>query len=254
MDEEKGVGMGKRLTDGIERVLFIIIIFVLSVGAYARNSFWKDEIGLWTDCVRKAPQKERPHHNLGYAYYEKGCFEEAKRELGEALILNPDYTLSWYNLGLVYYRKGMTKEAIDCYEKALDLDSPPPETHYNLGLAYHQKGLYSKAIEAFQTFLEVKPDYRNGYNNLGLAYQRLGRWDEAAKSFQEELRWNPENPYAYLYLGDLYHQLKDDPRALVYYRKALACPGVPDAGRIEKTVSSIQRSSPTRPSPLGGGG
>ena len=119
MGKEKGVGMGKRITDGIAGSILVTLVIALAIGAYARNSFWRSEIELWRDCVKKAPQQERTHHNLGYAYYEEGRLEEARKEFEEALTLNPDYTLSRYNLGLVYYRKGMMKEAIDCYKKAI---------------------------------------------------------------------------------------------------------------------------------------
>ena len=242
MDKEKGVGMGKRITDGIAGSILVTLVIVLAIGAYARNSFWESEIELWKDCVKKAPQKERTHHNLGYSYYEEGRLEEARKEFEEALTLNPDYALSRYNLGLVYYRKGMMKEAIDCYKKAIVLDSAPPETYYNLGLAYHQRGHYSDAVKAFKTFLKAKPDYENAYNNLGLAYRRLKRWDQAVESFQEELKRNPENPNAYLNLGDLYYELKDYPKALVHFKRALTYPGLSEAERIKKTVSSIGRS------------
>ncbi len=110
------------------------------------------------------------------------------------------------------------------------------------GLPTIKRGLYSDAVESFKTFLKSKPDYENAYNNLGLAYQRLKRWDQAVESFQEELRRNPENPNAYVNLGDLYYECKDYPRALVHFKRALTYPGLPEAGRIKKTVSSIGRS------------
>ena len=89
--------------------------------------------------------------------------------------------------------------------------------------------------------MKAKPDYENAYNNLGLAYRRLKRWDQAVESFQEELKRNPENPYAHLNLGDLYYELKDYPKALVHFKRALTYPGLSEAERIKKIVSSIGR-------------
>ena len=80
MDKEKGVGMGKKITDGIAGCILVTLVIVLAIGAYARNSFWESEIELWRDCVKKAPQKERTRHNLGYAYYVEGRLEEARKE------------------------------------------------------------------------------------------------------------------------------------------------------------------------------
>ena len=116
------------------------IILLLSVGTYQRNSIWNSELELWKDCVKKSPQKERVHHNLGFVYYELGRWDDAEEEFEEALRLNPRYALSLYNLGLLFYRKGYTDEAIDYYQKAIELDPNFPDSYYNLGIAYHQKG------------------------------------------------------------------------------------------------------------------
>jgi len=241
MENEERVGMGKRITEQVTGSVLWTIVIVLALGTYARNSIWRSEIELWKDCVRKAPHKDRSHHNLGYAYYEDGRLEEAQKEFEEALALNPSYTLSLYNLGLVFYQKGMTQNAIDWYEKALKQDRPYPETYYNLGLAYYQEGLYLDSVNAFRTFLKMKPDYENAYNNLGLAYQRLKQWDQAKEAFQEELKRNPENLHTPVYLGELYYELKDDRMALVYLKKALALPHLSDPERIKKIVFAIEK-------------
>ncbi len=70
------------------------IILLLSLGAHQRNVTWGSDLALWEDCVKKSPLKERPHHNLGFAYYELGRWDEAQRAFEEALRLNPEYALS----------------------------------------------------------------------------------------------------------------------------------------------------------------
>ena len=65
-----------RIVDGL--LLFFIVLF-LFLGTYQRNSLWNSEVELWKDCVKKSPQKERTHHNLGFAYYELGQWEAAHR-------------------------------------------------------------------------------------------------------------------------------------------------------------------------------
>ena len=165
--------MGKGVEEWIAGSILLVMVAVLAVGAHGRNLHWKSEIDLWEDCVRKAPQKERTHHNLGFAYYEIGRWEDARREFERALDLNPRYALSVYNLGLVFYRQGMMEKAIDCYHRALNLDGSSADTYFNLGLAYYQTGRYSEAAEAFKALLKLKPDYENAHYRLDLAYQRL---------------------------------------------------------------------------------
>ena len=216
------------------------IIAPLSIGAYQRNSLWNDDVGLWKDCTKKSPSKERTHHNLGYAFFQLGQWDEAGREFEEALRLNPNYALAMYNLGLVYYRKGLMDRAIHYYEQAIASDSTFPDSLYNLGIAYYQKGLYLEAIDVYQKFLRAKPDYENAHISLGLAYSRLNQQDKAVQSFEEERRVHPENAYPDVYLGDLYVQMKVYSKALLHYQKALEHPNLADAEAIRTAISSIK--------------
>jgi len=226
-----------------ELVDWLILFFVIlpfSIGTYQRNSVWKDEIVLWLDCVKKAPQKERTHHNLGFAYYELEQWDDAEREFKEALRLNPQYALSMYNLGLVFYKRGLMDKAIHYYKEAIEYDSGFSDSFYNLGITYYQKGLYKDAIEAYERLLGGKPDYENGHNSLGLAYKGLKKWDKAIQSFHEELKYHPDNAYAQLYLGESYQAIKNYPMALTHYKKAQGNPNLPDAEKIRKAVLSIE--------------
>jgi tetratricopeptide (TPR) repeat protein len=108
----------KKFNGGItDWFLLFLIIFLLFMGAYQRNSLWKSDLELWKDCVKKSPQKERTHHNLGFAYFELEQWEDAEGEFEEALRLNPHYSLSMYNLGLVFYKKGFMDKAIIIIKK-----------------------------------------------------------------------------------------------------------------------------------------
>ena len=65
-----------------EAIVFALIMIVLIFCgvAYARNTVWQTEIGLWEDVVRKSYGKARPHYNLGLAYSRAGKFNEAIKE------------------------------------------------------------------------------------------------------------------------------------------------------------------------------
>jgi Tfp pilus assembly protein PilF len=239
----QGINVIRPAEKFVEWFIPLGMILLFSLVSYQRNSIWNSELELWRDCVKKSPQKERVHHNLGFVYYEMERLDDAEEEFEQALRLNPRYALSMYNLGLVYYRKGSMDEAIRYYQKAIELDSKSPDFFYNLGVAYYQKGLYEKAIRVYQKVLELNPDYENGHKSLGLAYKKLKEWDKAIRSFQEELRRHPENVYTHLDLGDVYMEKKECSKALTHYRKALEYPNLPDAERVQKLISSIKMPS-----------
>ena len=98
--------MKKFVGDIVDWFVLSLIVVFLFAGTYQRNSLWHSDVKLWEDCVKKSPNKERTHHNLGLAYHELEKWDDARQEYEEALSLNPDYSLSMYNLGLVYYEKG----------------------------------------------------------------------------------------------------------------------------------------------------
>ncbi len=236
----EGINVIRPAEKSLEWFIPLGMILLFSVVTYQRNSIWNSELELWRDCVKKSPQKERVHHNLGFVYYEMERLDDAEEEFEQALRLNPRYALSMYNLGLVYYSKGSMDEAIHYYQKAIELDSKSPDSFYNLGIAYYHKGLYEKAIRVYQKVLQLNPNYENGHNSLGLAYKKLKQWDKAIRSFQEELRRHPENVYTHLYLGEVYMENKECSKALTHFQKALEYPNLPDAERVRKLISSIE--------------
>ncbi len=82
-----------------------LIILLLSIGTYQRNSTWNNGLTLWKDCVKKSPRKERPRTSLGFVYIELEHRDNAQKEFEESLRLNPRYAVAVNNLGLVFYKR-----------------------------------------------------------------------------------------------------------------------------------------------------
>ena len=55
-----------------EMIIYGLLILLLITGTYWRNRVWNSELELWDDCVKKSPNKDRPHNNLGNAFLEPG--------------------------------------------------------------------------------------------------------------------------------------------------------------------------------------
>ena len=76
------------------------------------------------------PQLQRPDSDngayidsLGWIYYKKGMFEEARIELEKAKELIGDDPVIYDHLGDVYLKIGSLKEAKDAWEKSLELEN-----------------------------------------------------------------------------------------------------------------------------------
>jgi Ca2+/Na+ antiporter len=82
--------------------LAALLVLVLCLFTYQRNSLYYDQVSLWSDTVRMSPNKARPHNNLGHAYALRDDWDHAIEEFRIAAQLDPDYTLAKKNLRDAY--------------------------------------------------------------------------------------------------------------------------------------------------------
>jgi len=80
-----------RVAMGIITVAVLMAIGVYSVGTIVRNNVWKNDFNLWSDTIRKSPDSEMIHNNLGIAYASKGQLDAAITEYQAALRIYPYY-------------------------------------------------------------------------------------------------------------------------------------------------------------------
>ena len=101
-----------------------LLIFLLMAGAYGRNKVWNSELELWTDCVKKSPNKDRPHNALGNALSKQSNFQEAVYQYTEALRIDPNYSKAHYSLANAYLMIGDRGLALKEFEifKKMDPD------------------------------------------------------------------------------------------------------------------------------------
>ncbi|UCD85487.1 MAG: tetratricopeptide repeat protein [Deltaproteobacteria bacterium] len=197
------------------------VLLLLAFWAIQRNTVWKDEFTLWSDSVKKSPDKVRPYNNLGIAYKRKGMYDEAIRAYQKVISIDPDHANAHTNLGLVYAKKGKYEEAIREYHKAIVIDPAYVEAHVNLGNTYAIKGMYDEAVQEFEKALRIKPDSAKTYMNLGIAYAEQGMYDEAIKAYQRTIFLEPDFFEAYGNLGNAYSFMGMYDKAIREYHKAL---------------------------------
>jgi Tfp pilus assembly protein PilF len=140
-------------------IVLTVLVMVLAVWAYQRNSIWQTEETFWTDNVQKSPGKARPYQNLAYSLQARG-----------------DYT-----------------GAIANYQKSLAI-APHPTAYANLGLCFESLGYYSDAVEAYSRSLKMRPDAPNVHADLAYALVNIGEFSAAMAHFEKAARLNPKNP------------------------------------------------------------
>ena len=83
------------------RLVAIAVCIVFAGANIVRQADYFDEIPLWEASVRSSPWNARAHNNLGYAYYEAGRREDARREYRAALFWDPSFDKAKGNLVLL---------------------------------------------------------------------------------------------------------------------------------------------------------
>ena len=82
--------------------LGLLAILALCYMTVERNELYRDPVLLWSDTVKKSPQRARPHNNLGHGYLLRDDWERAIEEFRIAAQMDPDYMLARKNLRDAY--------------------------------------------------------------------------------------------------------------------------------------------------------
>lgn len=156
---------------------------------------YEDAIKDLTQAVKLSPEWEDPHYVLALALSETGKLKEAIAEFKQVVklaIKDEPKILSLYNMGNAYADLGQYKEAIEAYQQAIKLNSGLSKPHNNLGLAYAALGKLTEAAAEFNKAVQLKPDYAEAHFNLGVAYVQLGRKREAEVQQRILAKLNPK--------------------------------------------------------------
>jgi tetratricopeptide (TPR) repeat protein len=165
----------------------------------------------WAEAGRQACERavsldsklSAGHLCLGVVYDGTGQYEEAAKELRDALTIDPRNDDACRALARAYQGLGRLEAAEQTFQQAIGL-RPQYWANYNdLGILYIAQGRYEQAIPMFRPITELTPDNRWGYTNLGLAYYNLGQLDQAAAMWRRTLQIQPDAG-AYSNLGVVY--------------------------------------------------
>jgi len=94
----------------------------------------------------------------GAIYAQVGQWEEAAKDLTQAIEQDGTFALAYTNRGLAYRELGYLDQALADLEQALNLDPRIAEAYYNRALVYIAKGDYLSAITDLTKTIELEPE------------------------------------------------------------------------------------------------
>jgi protein O-GlcNAc transferase len=212
-------------------------------------------IDLISRAIQIFPDQPIYHNNLGNAYRDSGCCEQAVACYQKALQIRPDLVETYVNMGVAYHRLADLERAVTAFQKAITLKPDCAEAYYNLGNTFKEQRLFDKAIsyyeqaaslnpmlvEAFynqanilekqarfaeaiaclKQCIQFKPDWAEGHSNLGNLSKQLGFLDDAIAHYQKAIHLKPELDEAHNNLGNAFKDQGSFGKAIDCYWKAL---------------------------------
>ena len=165
--------------------------------------------------IASNPDCGTSHYNLAVALIGLKQFEEAEKELQEAVNCSPGlaeayvqlgglclqrgdidgclqynkqaihsragFSEGYGNIGFIHLQKGNLDEAIAALKKAIAYNSNFLQAYTTLANAYLIKNLVVESIEANLKALEIEPNFAIAHNNLAIAYMENGQFDKAVE-------------------------------------------------------------------------
>ncbi|MBN1291206.1 MAG: tetratricopeptide repeat protein [Candidatus Latescibacteria bacterium] len=211
---------------GENRKITINIILISLIAIYSgltlkRNMVWKNDITLWKDIVKKSPNKDRSHMNLGEVYFSSGLIEEGLNEFNIGLKLNPKNFKVLNNIGFYYYTKGNYKESISYYDRGLAIEPNSPDLHVNKASALVMTGQHESGLEHFLKAVDINSQYIIKLKAAAGEIAKSGSLPDAEKYYSEVLNRLPDDFETLKNLGKIQLSQKKYQEAVSYFSTAL---------------------------------
>ena len=219
--------------------------------ASMRNGDYESAISFYRRALAIDMTDSEAFGNLGVAYYYLERYDDAVREVLQAVVLSPE-EINWrLNLGAIYTRKDDHEGAARAYGAAVDIarDLPDENRHQlrnaliGLGRSCEMVGWYDRALEAYEEALVFAPEDTELLTGAGNVYFRQGRLDEAEASYQRTLARDSTHTVARYNVALIYARTGRYEEALELFVDNHAVDRQLEGALEGSTVSAVDRSN-----------
>lgn len=151
------------------------------------QAVFRDFIGFAHSQSQSQPIKHKTSvqwFQSGNRHFQRGEFEAAITDYGEALRLNPLYADAYTARGLAKGSLGQHEAALVDLDEALRLNPQDANAYMIRGTDKFYLRQYEETIADCDAVLTLKPQYATAYTIRGLAKSRLGRHRDARTDVQ----------------------------------------------------------------------
>lgn len=176
------------------------------------------------------------YFRLGYSFYHKKEFEQAKRYFTSSIKYNPDLLEAHLHLVQIYYDRGEIGLSLDECEEVLRIDPQNREIswfikkneqsqkygrqayeNYERGYLAYKKGNYEEAIDYFKLSIFSNIEFKEPHYYLALSYYELGDFDNSISQWEEVIRIDPFDNSAKHFLNKSLEEKEYGRKTLRYF-------------------------------------
>ena len=210
----------------------VVAIVVILCAVYAtidvrRNSIWADDLSLYTQVIKDAPEKYIGFYNLGIHYYKKGDLANAERYLTEACAKKDATVKNIHALVTIYWENGKLDQALIFLDKAIALDPDNPQSYVMASRMYETKGdkamaksYLDKAVAKYPQIVELMDRRTFSLCREGEMLMAGRKYVEAEKKFKEALMMKPDFVPALIDMGSLAAEKGELAKSIEYFTRA----------------------------------
>lgn len=171
------------------------------------------------DGKKDLAKAELTHVQIGYKFFEKENFQEAKKSLITALEINPKSAGAHLGLARVYERELEFELAEDHFKKAIRYN-PESEYYFQYGAFLYNRAEYKDAFKQFKKVLENTVYVRRAqtFELQGFVAEKLEDSDTALNMFHRAIAVNPMLASSYVALTRIYFDREDYASASIQYK------------------------------------
>ena len=177
---------------------------------------------------------------LGDLYKRENRFDEAIKEYGKAIEINPDNLDAYNSWGYVLLMKGQKEDAHSKLSRALELDPDHAWARLNLVKLRLAQGASREALEEIDKLISLRPESAQIYRDAGDICVKLERYEKAIDLYVECIRRDATDKVTISNMASCYAKLGHLESAQIAYQTALSIdPNYSEAARNLKVIEDI---------------
>ena len=150
-----------------------------------RTQYLAKAVDAYMQALKLDPNNDAAYTNLATVYYKTGQFDDAQKQVEQALKIKPTDATSHYILGTIYLQRDtkITPDALDKaqaeFEAAINSDPKMGAAYVGLANVYLVKSDFTKALQNAQKGVELTQDAPDPFVYWALAQAQSANGDKA---------------------------------------------------------------------------